>query len=739
MIGSSTYSRSLSVLVAWALAFSVSPVAIPPVRAAAGTEPGASAAYGAVDPSVGRLTGSVVIAYEETARSQLTEWLAEAGATVVNRSSAGGFVVAEPGRDETPEAFAARAARLPGVRYAEQEKVIEASWTPDDPDYADQWNLARVGAEAAWDVERGDASVVVAVVDSGVDLEHPDLAGQLADGGYDFVDSDREPADEFGHGTHVAGVIAAGTNNGLDVAGLANGCTVLPVRVLDENGDGSTALMAEGIRFAADAGADIINVSAGGPDSSRVLLDAVEHAIAEGCIVVAAAGNRGGTGLDYPAAYPDVVAVGGTDVHDSRASFSRAGSGLDIVAPGDDILSLRPTTGPADDGPTGFMSGTSMSTPHVSAAAALLRSANPTWTAPVVVHRLLASAEDLGARGRDDYYGYGLLRTDLALGVGTSTPAPPSDDELPGMPIPGSPVTEIVDSLLDPVDVYSIALAEAQSVRLWLRGTRDATITLSVLEPRARGVDDVPLASVTSTGGSQGVSFTAPEGEGGDYRLVVRATGGSGEYSLAWLRGYPTAISAGMPSTCVWGGTAVITGSVVDREGAFLPDVRVVLDAKPAGSRSWLMGVTSTTADDSGIFQVTVRPSRRMYYRVRFEGMPGELASTSRTMLLSPRAALGAPSVPVSARSGSAFSVFGTIRPKHPEGERSVRVVAYREESGRWVARRSVWATNQDRDGYTRYFARVALPAGRWRLVASVAADNDHAATVSVPSYLTVQ
>lgn len=296
------------------------------------------------------------------------------------------------------------------VEYVQPNYIYHALFVPNDQHYWRQWNMKKIGAEPAWDITRGAADVVVAVIDTGVDLDHPDLAGNLVPG-YNFINPGTSPQDDHGHGTHVAGIVAAVTGNGTGVAGVAGDCRVMPVKVLSGEGEGTDYGVAQGIQWAADNGARIASLSLGGPDYSQALADAVNYAYGKNVLVVAAAGNEGGAIL-YPAALPHVVAVGATDNGDNRAAFSNYGDALDIAAPGVSIFSTL------WDDTYIYLSGTSMATPHVSGAAALVLSLHPGHTAGQVESALERNAVDLGNPGWDPYYGYGRLDALAALKEG---------------------------------------------------------------------------------------------------------------------------------------------------------------------------------------------------------------------------------------------------------------------------------------------------------------------------------
>ncbi|MBO9324709.1 MAG: S8 family serine peptidase [Roseiflexus sp.] len=291
--------------------------------------------------------------------------------------------------------------------------LLAAPSAPNDPSFDRQWALRKVGALCAWDRTTGSANVIVAVVDSGVDPTHPDLVDRLRTDGYDFVDDDSDPRDENGHGTHVAGIVAAVLNNNEGVAGLAPGVTILPVRVMDARGRGSDRAIARGIRFSADKGAKVINLSLGATltlnadEPSALVNDAIVYAQQQGALVVVAAGNDA---VPLPNAIavdnPDVLVVAATDERDRKAPFSNSGPWVAVSAPGVNILSTMPTYEvfltsnrlPPDERfrrNYDYMSGTSQATPYVAALAALLFSANPDWSPAQVAEAIRSNATNI--------------------------------------------------------------------------------------------------------------------------------------------------------------------------------------------------------------------------------------------------------------------------------------------------------------------------------------------------------
>jgi len=326
------------------------------------------------------------------------------------------------------------------------EATAAATATPNDPAFPYQWHLHAVQAAEAWAVSTG-AGATVAVLDTGVAYEDygiyrraPDLATTAFAPGWDFVNGDAHPNDDHGHGTHVAGTIAQSTGNALGGAGVAPGATLMPVKVLDSEGNGTDWDIAQGLRWAADHGARVANLSIGGASSSTVLGEAVAYAVAKGVTVVASTGNDGGP-VSYPAAYPAVVSVGSIRVDGSRPAYASYGTGLDVVAPGGDlsidqngdgypdgILQQTFMDGVPDRWCYCFYQGTSMAAPHVSAIAALLISRVPAATPAQVEAALVASVRDLGAPGWDAASGHGLVQAPDALAaIGAPAPRPLGD------------------------------------------------------------------------------------------------------------------------------------------------------------------------------------------------------------------------------------------------------------------------------------------------------------------------
>lgn len=305
---------------------------------------------------------------------------------------------------EVPKAAAASfAARLRQRSDVVRVDVVgrkTLTFVPNDQDYAATAPyLDAVGAPSAWDVHRGAATVRIAVVDSGVDVAHPDLTGRVSDT-YNAVDGGADVTDEVGHGTFVAGVAAASGDNGIGIAGASMGASVMAVKVANSSGEVWSDAEAAGIVWAADRGANVINLSLGSATPDQVESDAVAYAVSKGVLVVAAAGNDGVTTPNFPAAYPNVVAVGATDAAGHRASFSQYGTWVTVAAPGTAITSTAPANGSSFFQPGYDTSdGTSFSTPLVSAQAALLWSLRPGVSAADVRAAIVDSAHGYAGLG----------------------------------------------------------------------------------------------------------------------------------------------------------------------------------------------------------------------------------------------------------------------------------------------------------------------------------------------------
>lgn len=298
--------------------------------------------------------------------------------------------------------------RCPDMRYAEPNYVAQITDViPNDPNWGIQYGLINIRAPQGWEFATGSSAIRIAIIDTGIDRTHPDLAGKIVSG-YDFVNNDNNAQDDNGHGTHVAGIAAAISNNGVGVTGASWGARLIPVKVLSAGGGGSYANVAAGIIWATDHGAHVINLSLGGTSPSITLQNAVDYAVSQGVVVVAAAGNSGSNFVLYPARYSNVIAVAATDSSNTRAGFSNYGPEVDLSAPGVSIYSTAL-------GGYMYRNGTSMAAPYVSGLAAILRGSSSLSSPSAIAQQMETTALDLGLPGWDDFYGYGLIQMDAAI------------------------------------------------------------------------------------------------------------------------------------------------------------------------------------------------------------------------------------------------------------------------------------------------------------------------------------
>ena len=309
--------------------------------------------------------------------------------------------------------------RNPNIQFAEPDYLVSSDLTTNDP-YFNNWQAAlkQTLAPAAWDATTGSAGVVIAVLDTGINAAHPDLTGRVITG-YNFVASSTNTTDDNGHGTRVAGIIGAASNNGVGIAGATWSNPLLPVKVMDSTGSGTHSNIAKGLVYAVDQGARVINLSVGGTTGSSTLKSGIDYAVGKGSVAIASAGNSN-TAVEYPAAYANVIAVGAVDSYDVKASYSCYGPELDVTAPGSVMSTLI-------NGTYGSGSGTSFSAPFVSGLAGLLMSAKPTLTPSEVKQYIQNGADDLGAGGIDPLYGYGRInmgRSLSLLAAASATPTP---------------------------------------------------------------------------------------------------------------------------------------------------------------------------------------------------------------------------------------------------------------------------------------------------------------------------
>lgn len=294
--------------------------------------------------------------------------------------------------------FAAKYANNPNVELAELDYVLKINAMPNDPLLSNQWHHTNVKSSQAWDTIQG-SNKVIAILDTGVDLDHPDLKNKLVPG-KNFAWFASTPNDDHGHGTHCAGIAAATGNNGVGIAGMDQTAKIMPVKVLNLLGSGNTSDIINGVYWATDNGADVLSMSLGGGSFSQSFQDAINYAWGKNKIVVAAAGNDGVSTKSYPAAYNNVLSVAATDQNDVKTSWSNYGADwVDVAAPGLNIYSTY------YDGGYTTMSGTSMATPLVAGLVSLTWGKNPTASNATVVNRIETTADNTAGVGSLFEYG----------------------------------------------------------------------------------------------------------------------------------------------------------------------------------------------------------------------------------------------------------------------------------------------------------------------------------------------
>lgn len=328
-----------------------------------------------------------------------------------------------------------------------QSMTFGAAQANDNYSY-EQYALDNMRLHDAWNIHPGSQDVVVAIIDSGIQLDHPDITNQLwrnageelngvdDDGngyvddvfGYDFVNYDSNPSDDYGHGTHVAGIVAATRNNNMGIAGAAN-VRVMACKVLAADGNGADSGIIAALEYAINNGADVINMSLGGGSYNAAFDEVCSRAYARGILVVAATGNEYASQIGFPSSLSSVVAVGATDVNDQVADFSNVGQGIELVAPGVQILSTYPGSS------FEYLDGTSMATPYVAGLAALILSAHPQMDVQTLRGTLASTADDIYDSGYDTWSGYGRVNAYRALTENGSPVAPPTNNPNPGTPV----------------------------------------------------------------------------------------------------------------------------------------------------------------------------------------------------------------------------------------------------------------------------------------------------------------
>lgn len=365
-------------------------------------------------------------------------------------------------------AVVAALAHRPELKFAELDRVVHASATVNDPYFGSEWHLTKIGAPTAWDTSQG-AGVTIAILDSGVDVNHPDLVARLVPG-YNIYSDNSDLTDVCGHGTAVAGVAAASSNNATGVAGVAGAASLMPIRVAyaDSTTGGCTAYystIASGLTYAADHGARVANISYGGVAGSSTIMSAANYMKSKGGLVFVSAGNNN---IDENITSDgSMIAVSATDTNDAKASFSSWGSFVTLSAPGVSIVTTD------NSGGYSTWQGTSFSSPLTAGVAALLMSARPDLSGAQVQSLLYSTAVDLGAAGLDPVFGYGRVNAAAAVQAAVRFVAPP--DTTPPSAALAAPLAGSTVSGLVPVTVNASDNVGVARVELLVNGTVVAT------------------------------------------------------------------------------------------------------------------------------------------------------------------------------------------------------------------------------------------------------------------------
>lgn len=399
--------------------------------------------------------GELLIKYRGQNSLRASSVSALAGARLQGENSSLGVGRVELPPNVSVEQAIAFYRRQPGVEFVEPNFVARSFAVPNDPMYNQQYGPGKMNCSAAWDLTTGDPGVVIAIVDTGIQLNHPDLGAKIV-AGYDFVNNDTLADDDQGHGTHCAGISAAITNNGVGIAGVGYNCKLMPVKVLDSSGSGSYADVTDGITWAVDNGAKVISLSLGGPSASSALETAIDYAWSHGVVVVAAAGNDNSNSPAYPGYYVNAIAVGSTDQSDQKSTFSNFGNWVDVAAPGTGIYSTYPGSSYTT------MSGTSMATPGVAGLAGLLWSRmGGAGTAALVRSKIESTCDSVGS-----WLTFGRVNAGNAVAsAGGGGPASLSGMSLSANTVfGGSPVTGTISlSGQAPLGGFSVSLSSSQT------------------------------------------------------------------------------------------------------------------------------------------------------------------------------------------------------------------------------------------------------------------------------------
>src|SRR3990170_1352443 len=467
-----------------------------------------------------RVPGRILVKFKEsTPQNIVDERLSELNVRIsarINKLNVLVLNVPESQEDAIISAFS----KIPNVEFAEPDFVATALATTNDPSLSTQWGMFKVQAAnssgpSAWDITTGSASVKTAILDTGIDQDHPDLSAKIV-ANQNFTTSPTVD-DLYGHGTHVGGIAAAVTNNSVGVAGLCYNSSLMNVKVLDDTGSGYYSWIANGITWATDNGAKVINMSLGGSSGSSTLQNAVNYAVANGVVVVAAAGNSGNPSRTYPAYYSNVIATAATDSNDAKASWSSYGSWVDVAAPGVNIYSTFPNHPYQINKALSydFGSGTSMATPHVAGLAALVWATGICSTNTCVRAEIENNADAISGTGT--YWTYGRINAYKSVGGSTPSPTPtptpsPSPSPLPSASPSPSPSPSSVMHVSD--------------ISMWytsLFRNRNVYTKITVLDQNNNPVSSANVSLTVTLPSSSTASGSGKTGSDGTITLRLRS------------------------------------------------------------------------------------------------------------------------------------------------------------------------------------------------------------------------
>jgi hypothetical protein len=433
--------------------------------------------------------------HSHVSEEQVFETMRAGGGLRTKEIRGTGVMAVELPEDTDEETYLQELRSRADVEFAELDRILPpADMNPDDPMYGSQWHLPKIAAPAAWPVSVGSSDVTIAIIDSGVDATHPDLAGKLV-AGWNFYNDNSNTSDVYGHGTQVAGAAAAAGNNSVGIASVAWGCKIMPLRVSSTTGSASVYTMATALTWAADHGARVANISYAASGSPSIA-SAAQYFQSRGGVVTISAGNS--SGVDTNPDNPYALTVGATTSSDTLASFSTTGECIDVAAPGAGVYST------VRGGGYGSVSGTSFSAPIVAGLAGLVISVNPALNGAQVQDIIKRSADDLGDAGRDTQFGWGRVNAARALEMAASETGS-GDTQAPNVsilsPATGATVSGTVSLQASATDDTTVA-----SVSFSIDGTSLGTVSQS---PYTLSWDSLKVAN-----GSHVLMVTAVDGAG---------------------------------------------------------------------------------------------------------------------------------------------------------------------------------------------------------------------------------